>query len=257
MEQFFAQLDQLFQSGDLSATEAFLAEALFNCRPQDRVTILNEQGAFYRGISRYERSEAAFSEALDILRAAGQEGTRPYATLLLNLAGTHRLAGRYDLAAELYLRSLDMLDPDRYEFASVLNNLALTRHAQGQLDEACALATQALDWIKAHGAPDHEVATSLNNLASICISKKDWDGAAALLDQALERYDAMPESNVHHAAALYSRGIVYLGQGMLDRAEADFQQALELTDHFFGHNAEYDTILNALDMVRRARGGQT
>ncbi len=252
-QQFFQQLDKLYQEGNLNEIEMYLADALRRCEPQDRVTVLNEIGAFYRGISRYDQSEAAFLQALTVLEAAGQTGSKAYATVLLNLAGVYRLADHCDKAVELYDQVLEMLDPDTYEYASALNNYSLARQAMGQLDEAQDLAARALEWVEAHGAPAHEVATSLNNLAAICVRRNDTEQAAALLDRALAMYDAMPEPNIHHAAALYTRGVVHLGQGDLDRAESCFHRALELTDHFFGHNAEYQVIEDALEKVRQAR----
>lgn len=253
MEGFFDRLDALYQGGDLGAVERFLQENLEQCPEEQQVPVLNELASFYRGVSRYEESEAAFRRALLLLEAAGQQDTPAYATVLLNLAGTCRLTRRFDQAQALFRRALELLDPEDYAYASALNNLALVRQEQGDLPGAQALAEQALEWVRRHGAPAHEVATSLNNLAAIHLRQNDLDGAAALLEEALALYDAMEQPNVHHAAALSANGVLCFRRGDLDGAEAAFQRALKLTEHFFGRNAEYAATLRNLEAVRRAR----
>ena len=85
------------------------------------------------------------------------------------------------------------------------------------------------------------------------MSRGDWAGAAELLEEALTFYKAMPEPNIHYAAALSAKGVLCFRQGDLEGAEKAFERALLLTEHFFGHNAEYQSTLENLKKVRETR----
>ncbi|PWM37531.1 MAG: hypothetical protein DBX46_03075 [Clostridiales bacterium] len=253
MEKFFEELDALYQAGNVDRTEQFLKRYLEHCPREERITVLNELAGFYRGISRYEESEAASKEALQLLEENGMENSAQYATAMMNLAGTYRLSGRLDEAEGMMRQAAEMLDEEDYAYASTLNNLSLIYHKKGDIAKAEELAGAALTWMRSHGSPEHEVATSLNNLAAMKMSRGDWAGAAELLEEALTFYKAMPEPNIHYAAALSAKGVLCFRQGDLEGAEKAFERALLLTEHFFGHNAEYQSTLENLKKVREAR----
>ena len=253
MEEFYAQLDALFQAGDLEKIEAFLKQNLSLRSGAEKVAVLNELAGFYRGISRYDESVQNFQEALTLLEQAGQKNSNAYATVLLNLAGVYRLTRKLDLAAQMFEHALTLLDPEDYAYASAKNNLSLVRLEQGDPSRAAALAGEALEWMRGHGAPEHEVATALVNLANICLRQKDVERADVLLKEALALYDKMEEVNVHHAAALSAQGMVHYLREEWDEAEDAFRRALKLTEHFFGHNAEYKATLRNLELTRQAR----
>ena len=257
LDNFYEHLDRLYQAGDLKAVEQYLQNCSLQCGLPEKISALNELGGFYRGISRYQESEEAFCEAMALLEQIGQGSTARFATVLLNLAGTYRLSGHLDEAEAMLQQAIEQLDTEEYAYAGALNNLSLVKQAQGDLAEAERLSRQALDWIRGHGAPAHELATSYNNLAALCMHQQKLPQAQQMLDKAMEIYDCMQEPNVHLAAACSTQGVLCYAQRDWAGAEKAFQRALELTEHFFGQNEEYRTTLQNLALVKRKKEERT
>ena len=252
-EDFLRSLDRLYQAGELDAAEAALRRELETASGDARISLLNELGGFYRGISRYEQSASAFQEALRLLEDGGQVGGSAYATVLLNLAGVFRLAGRQDRAERLLCRALSMLSPDNDAYVAVLNGLSLVRREQGRLEDAARLGEAALAWFARRGGYARETATAQVNQASLLLAQGDLDGAARMLDQALEYFEKQPEPDAHYAAALSAKGAVCFRRGDWGGAERAYRSAQSLTEHFFGRNSEYEAARAALEAVCRAR----
>lgn len=254
LNDFYKHLDLLYQAGDLRAVEQYLQDCLLQYPLPEKISVLNELGGFYRGISRYPESEEAFHKAMALLEQDGQDNTAFFATVLLNLAGTYRLSNRLDQAESMFRQAITHLDAENYAYASALNNLSLVKQAQGDLAEAEILSQQALDWMLKHGAPEHEVATSYNNLAALCLQQQKLARAQQMLDQAMALYDGMPEANVHLAAAYSTQGALCYAKKDWNGAEEALHRALELTEYFFGRNEEYKTTLRNLALVKANKG---
>ena len=71
-----------------------------------------------------------------------------YATVLNNLAGTYRLAGKYEEAADLFNESAliysTTIGKDNSYYCSILNNLALVYQDMKEYDKAEEMLTDAL-----------------------------------------------------------------------------------------------------------------
>lgn len=253
MKNFFTSLDTLYQSGDLDAAESYLKDELARSEGNHRVTVLNELAGLYRSTSRYQESTRAFGEAMELLEMDGADNTQAYATLLLNSAGTCRLSGDLDRAAELFEEALKRMEPDSYITASLMNNLALLKCEQGDIDAAKSMATQALAWLRCHGMPAHETAVSLSNLGAIHLKAGDLELAEDFLEQAFICFESMPETDVHYAAALSVKGKLCAQRHDWDCAEASYKKAMELTERFFGKNAEFIAAQQAIEEVRKRR----
>jgi len=249
MSNFFDELDRFYDAGDLDAVEAFILDAIVDSpdNSPEQAGFLNELAGFYRGVSRYEESERAFLESLEIFEESGMEATAQYATVLLNLAGLYRVSGEADKSIELFYSAMKKLEAaggkDSYAYISVLNNLALAWQEKGELDRALEYAQAALDLLRAAESDtaeyDHEIAASLNNIASIRLKLGEIEAADALVSESLSIYDAMPEPDVHHAAALTTKAVVRFRSGDISGALEGFKQGLELTRRFFGENIEF------------------
>lgn len=246
-------LDRLCRSGALAEAERFLQNTLAEASGESRISLLNELGGFYRGLSRHEQSADAFREALRCLEDAGQAQGAEYGTVLLNLAGTCRLAGRLDEAEDLLQQALSRISPEDAVYGAALNGLSLVKREQGSLKDAARLGEAALNWLAGHGSPSCDLATARSNQASVWLEMGDLDRASQLVGQALRFFEALPEPDTHYAAALSVKGTICFRQGDWDGAERAYQSAMSLTEHFFGHNREYDVARTSLEAVRCAR----
>jgi tetratricopeptide (TPR) repeat protein len=239
----------LYRSGDPSRIEEYLRQYLYEMESTGRklsgeyASVLNELASFYRGVSRYEESAAAFKQALELLRYIGLDKTPQDATILLNFAGLFRLKGQPHEAVEMFLDARNLLITsgmqNDYAYRSVLNNLALAYQDIGRYEDAYAAAYESYEGMCKTEASEHEIATALNNLAVIRLKMGNDAEAQILIDEALVYYDKMPEENVHHAAALSTKGSLLFRSGQHREALASFQKSLELTERFFGKNIEY------------------
>jgi len=233
MENFFDQLDALYQAGDSPAVERYLLDCLQqeSADSPALVPVLNELGAFYRGVGRFEASGSYFHQALNCLEKNGQQGGVSYATVLLNLAGTDRLAGEPERAIALFQTAMALLQEngqqDSYEYASVLNNLSIAYQQVGQLDAALAL---------------------------LYLRMGEIDEADRCVSQALRLFEDMTEENVHHAAALSAKGSVCYQKREFARAAAFYSDSLALMRRFCGENMEYAITCKNLSKAYAATG---
>ena len=245
MNDFYEKLDGLYASGDLNSVEDFLKNAVAEegSSAPIRASLLNELAGFYRGVSRYSESEAAFEQALAIFESIGMGATPEYATVLMNLAGLYRMRGEADKAIELFFGAMKKLEDfgarDTYAYVSVLNNLALAYQSKSDYQNAVEYASKALSLMRAGSGSEHEIATSLNNLASIYLGLADLEKAGSHISESLAIYDSMEEPDVHHAAALTTKAVLMHRLGDHQGSLNGFRRALDLTNRFFGENMEY------------------
>lgn len=266
MDQFYQQLDQLFQEGDLSKIEHFLIGSMEDLRARgeqaypELAAVMNELAGFYRGISRYAESERYFMESFALLEKMGMGKSVSAATVLLNNAGNCRLSGRYDEALKFFLQAKEILEEigqtTDYAYTSLLNNIALVYQELGEHEKALQYSEQALAVMRRYSAAEHEIATTLNNMAAIRISMGQLDEAQRLIDEALAIYDGMPQLNVHHAAALGTQAMLWFFRKEYARAIEAYLKSLEMTRHFFGDNMESAMIHQNLARVYLSAGEQ-
>lgn len=262
---FYEQLDALYKEGNHEKIETFLLDALrdFTLTHNDAMVIatFNELGAFFRGISQYERAERYFEESLALLAKMGMQVSKQFAGVLLNYAGCFRFAGQLEKAEEQFLKAkflFEQLDAQQdYEYVSLLNNLALVYMDQGKISQALEMADQALAIVREMDDAEHEIATSLNNVAAMYLNLQQYDKAEALLREALAVYDAMPEANVHHAAALNSLAFLYVRQGKYPQALDLLQRAAEKNHFFFGENCDQARIYSGIASVQQMLGDKS
>ena len=296
MDEFYQKLDELYRTGDLKAVETFILDAVRDAEDSvsygtegaeaavaqisqlaatdvqtedpaattqsaataELAALYNELASFYRGVSRYGESEDFFRRSLGIFESIGMESTPEYATVLLNLAGLHRLAGDADKSVELFLCAMKRLDDadaqDSYAYVSILNNLALAYQAKGELSQALDCANKALSIMRMGIGNEHEVASSLNNLAAMHLQLGDLDIADGEITEALQIFGRMQEPDPHHAAALTAKAVINYRKGDRSGALAGFRRASDLTKRFFGENIEYATCKRNISEVCASLG---
>lgn len=269
MTDFFEHLDDLFRKGDHAKTEEYLKGHLEELDAAGnelmKISVLNELGSFYRGVSRYQDSADCFEKAFDLLKRRGMKDTPYHATMLLNYAGTCRLSGRLKEAVSLFLSAKKLFEDtglkESYEYGSTLNNLAIAYQDLGDMEKALDIGSQALDRMRNRAAHKEErdafkeeVATALGNLASILLGMGELEKAEALAAEALSMYDAKETGSAHHAAAISTMGAICFRQGRYDIAVEHFEKSLELTRGYFGRNIEYAVILHNIAVAYEAKG---
>ncbi len=146
---------------------------------------------------------------------------------LLKEAYQYQAGGDYDMAAELYRRSLDL-----HPTAEAYTFLGWTYYRQGKMDEAVAACKKAIQI-------DPEFGNAYNDIGAYLLEKGDPEAARPWLERALQsrRYDAYHYPHYH-------LGRVYVAQELYGRARFHFEQALKLCPG-------YTAAREALEAVRR------
>lgn len=277
---FYDELDRHYAAFDNAATEKFLLEALENVensvylqagcaccgdgdcgdgdteelneaekewvvsRAQGMIAILNELACFYRGVSRFDECIDAFTRLKKEMEDCDLTGTDNYALVTLNLAGAHRLMGKYDEALAAFDEAGRILAAngknDPYSLSSLYNNKGLVYQDKRDFAQAVAHFEKALELMPRTEENRAEVATALNNLAMAAWNSGDRAKAEASLDKAIDIFkDLDGGMNPHYAGALNTKAIFTFNKGDYAAAAALFEQAVEKTKLVFGENREY------------------
>jgi serine/threonine-protein kinase len=225
---------------ELEAAEAAYLEALrireAALAPADPATliVLNNLGSLYTDAGRLEAAIEIGRRTLDArLVLHGETPNLNVAYSTNNLASALELAGRFDEAEPLYLRSMAireaLLDPDHPSLTRVRNNLGTLYIRTGRYEQAVALLAEAVAAHRRHGREPRHLAGALSNY-----------GIARLRSgQHVEAIDALRESEallseLHGSDAVVlafprqSLGDALAGLGRSAEAEAAYRAALEV-----------------------------
>jgi tetratricopeptide (TPR) repeat protein len=140
-------------------------------------------------------SSENFQSALDLLREAYQ----------------YHMGGEYDMAVELYKRSLEL-----HPTAEAYTFLGWAYHFQGKLDEAIAECKKAIQ-------VDPEFGNPYNDIGAYLIEKGEYDEAIRWLERALQsrRYESY-----HYPH--FNLGRAYVAKELYGKARYHFEQALKI-----------------------------
>ena len=158
--------------------------------PDELAGALSGVGEVYRRRRGYEEATRWFSQAIEILREAGQMETVLVARLL-NLQGIcERRRGNLEVAKDLFEQSaqlhLVITEPDPSLRAAAIGNLANTHQRLGDLSTALVLHREALDIDERVNGPNHErTAMALANLSVALSEYGDLDEARRVAERAL------------------------------------------------------------------------
>lgn len=258
MQNFYTQLDQSYATGGIPTAEQFLLSYTKSpANEQVCIAAWNELGSLYRGTSRFPQSLAAFEQSLALAETVFGPTQSEYATILVNMAGTCRLAEDHDKAIELFKQAIAIYsaagEDNSYLYANVWNNLSLAYRDAGQLEHAMNCLEQALSIIEVLPGYRQELAITYNNLAALAHAKGDRERTAFCLRRAMEEFDACAdEENVHYAAGLNSLASVLYSTGAYEQALDAFRKSAQYTLHFFGKNLEYAITYQNISRVYEA-----
>ena len=146
---------------------------------------------------------------------------------LLQEAYQHQMEGEFELAVDLYQRSIAT-----HPTAEAHTFLGWTYHFQGKIEEAIAECKKAIQL-------DPEFGNPYNDIGAYLIEKGEHDEAISWLEQAIraKRYESY-----HYPH--YNLGRVYMAKDMLNRARECFERALAIAPN-------YDLAKQAIEQVRR------
>jgi tetratricopeptide (TPR) repeat protein len=146
---------------------------------------------------------------------------------LLKEAYQYQMGGEYEMAVELYRRSLEV-----HPTAEAHTYLGWAYHFQGKIEQAIAECKKAIQ-------ADPEFGNPYNDIGAYLIEKGEYDAALPWLERALQsrRYDSY-----HYPH--YNLGRVYMAKEMYLKARQHFEQALQISP-------EYTLAREALDQARR------
>lgn len=262
---FYPALDAVYASGDNAAVEAFLLEQLRlarldggnlpnnegcpSCLPEitvnaGLVSVCNELGCFYRGLSRWKEALAAFDEAQEEMERLYAADTAQYGVMLLNKAGVYRYMGDMDRAMETFGRARTVLErhPETpgATMAGLYNNIGLVHLDRAEPGDAEALFELAMSCLGDPGEHLTEFATTCSNLAVAHAQQNRYEEAVRDMEMAVTVLSAMDDGhNAHYPAVLNTRGMLLYRSGRPEEALADFILAAGKTALIYGENVEY------------------
>lgn len=181
---------------------------------------------------REEESLAIYEEAIQNHENLGGENEEVGAQLRNNVAMTYKGMGKYALAEQHYLRSLETLENRRgrksESVACVYNNLGSLYYAAGFPDQAKEMFEDALSIrLEVLGDRHRDVAQSLCNLATACHELKDNTTAQANFEKSLSILEAQLPAE---AASYENVGLDYISMLEIlgeDTKAAAFKKRME------------------------------
>jgi len=134
---------------------------------------------------------------------------------LLKEAYQYQMGGDYEMAIELYKRSLDL-----HPTAEAFTYLGWTYRFQGKIDDAIAECKKAIQI-------DPEFGNPYNDIGAYLIEKGEYDEAIPWLERSLQakRYDSC-----HYPH--FNLGRVYAAKELYGKARYHFEQALKLSPDY-------------------------
>ncbi|MGH9395313.1 MAG: tetratricopeptide repeat protein [Terriglobia bacterium] len=146
---------------------------------------------------------------------------------LLKEAYKYQMGGEYEMAVELYRRSLNL-----HPTAEAYTFLGWTYHFQGKLDEAIEECKKAIQI-------DPEFGNPYNDIGAYLIERGKYDEALPWLERALQsrRYESY-----HYPH--YNLGRAFMAKEMYGKARQHFETALRMCP-------DYVLASQALDEIRK------
>lgn len=246
MTQILNQLDRLLGEKKLQEAEDFMQEIKQQAKEEDnantQLQILNEMIGFYRQTSQKEKLLQSIEEAVGLANAMGLEGSRPYATTLLNAATGYRSLGELQRAYLYYNKVEEIYKNDSLEhdmlMASLCNNYSLLYQEMKQFDKAEEYLLKALEIAKENTA-NFEIAVTYTNLANTCFAGKNYGKAKEYAHTAIRYFESKNYSEPHYCAALSALGMCHFEEGEYEEAEALFSRGMEILENSFGKTRQY------------------
>ncbi|MCG8457098.1 MAG: serine/threonine-protein kinase, partial [Holophagales bacterium] len=224
--------------GDLQEAQALFEQALLLARQggetQVVVDALNQLGNLRNRNGRYEESEPAFREALELAERTWGPESKEVATALHGLSASFGYRGHYGEARAWIERGLAIrrrqVTPDHPTLGTSLTSLGLVLAGQGELKLAVERLKEAVDiYRRSLGADSVRTLTALNNLGYTLFRAQRYAEAASFLEEATAELDPPAlEKRPFSASLLTNLGLSYWKLGRLEKAEPLFVRAVDI-----------------------------
>jgi tetratricopeptide (TPR) repeat protein len=222
------------------------------CRENDipsRVPLLRGLGEY--ALQQRDNDSAAehFAEAIEALRARGEERTADTASLMMQLGVVEQHRRRTEEAARLVRRAAalgeEALSPEDPLLPELFNALGYVLKMQGLLDEAESWYARALELNRSIRGPGHpEVASCVNNLGALQEARGEYQAAYALYSDALgiDR-EHFGENHVKTGIRLANIGRVLVHLGRAPEAVESLSRTVEIYESEYGRQHVYTAMV--------------
>ena len=220
-------------------------------------TLLVNIGGNDQRLGKYQKAEADFETALQVLSKNPGLNHPIYATSLMGPALLETELGHYALAEKYYDQSAELLKKELGDqhpmYVQVLDHRATLFQSMGNFAAAEADYSAALAARRKIFGPNHVlVAATLRNYGRLVYARNRAEGEKLLQ----ESVDIYSKSSDHppfdFASVLLSLGEAQKNRGDLADARKTFQQALDVTSQGLGEKHPlYASVLNDLAIVHQ------
>ncbi len=171
-----------------------------------------------REAAKYEESDQAFSEALDLVRKSRDTHSEAYAQVLVDLGRLEMIRSNVDQAEQYFAQSLKLMR-------------------------------------ELKGPRDSEVGAILSELATVMVWKNELERAEAYAREAVQTYARMPETHPDRIVVERTLAQILLYRNRLEESAPLFERTLSLQRLLYGsNNAAVAETLGALAQLRLAQG---
>ena len=253
INQILAKLDEL----NYTQVESYLTEQMKVAEEEKdygaKISLLNEMIGFCRDSCQFTKTRSYSNELLSILKEQKLEGTKAYATSLLNIANADRASGDLDESLSFYEESYQiyekLLSPEDFLFASLNNNMALLYQEKGDFESACECLKKALDIVLKNPEAIIESAISYTNLAQSLLRLKRIEEASEYVEQALKIFIKDGEKDYHYSAALSVYAEVLYNEGNYSESAQYYDKAMQEFEKHMGKGGNYEVIKENRDQA--------
>lgn len=264
MNNFYYQVDRLFEEKKLNEAEEFMKETLAQAEAESDagavITVCNELGGYYRAVSRYSDGIPLYEKALKLMRDMGLARSEHYGTTLVNYATTYTMAGDTIKALNLYTEAAEIyaeagLGAD-YRLATLFNNMSFLCQDLEDYPQAQEYLEKSLFILKGLEESEIEVAITYSNLANVYLAMDRIDEAKVSVKKALDLFiGESGDSDVHYAGAVCTLGEIYFKEADYEKAAALFRESMKLTERDYGEdNLSYAVLCENLALCLKELG---
>ena len=266
MNNFYYQVDRLFEEKKLMEAEDFMKETLAQAEAESDagavITVCNELGGYYRAVSRYSDGIPLYEKALKLMRDMGLARSEHYGTTLVNYATTYTMAGDTIKALNLYTEAAEIyaeagLGAD-YRLATLFNNMSFLCQDLEDYPQAQEYLEKSLFILKGLEESEIEVAITYSNLANVYLAMDRIDEAKVSVKKALDLFiGESGDSDVHYAGAVCTLGEIYFKEADYEKAAALFRESMKLTERDDGEDSlSYAVLCENLALCLKELGDE-